>query len=85
MLWLLISLPACINRAEVKAEIWLNSGLPEDICTLHPELKEFGMYRKLDNGKYELLPYCSKFSQEYYGINAKKFDEILDELLPENK
>lgn len=80
-----ISLQGCLNRAEVKAEIWLNSGLPKDVCDAHPELMEFGMYRMLDSGKFEVLPYCSANAQTYYGINAQKFDAILDELLPEKK
>lgn len=80
-----MSLMGCPKRAEIRAEMWLNSGLPEDICERAPELKQFGMYRKLNTGKYEFLAYCRPESAKYFGISEKRFNELLDELLPKGK
>ena len=92
---LLLTLPlqtSCVNRAQIKAEIWLQSGLPADLCERVPELKKYGQYRELDTGKYEFLGYCTEVQdntgkrytvvQGYYSINGQKFDSIMDELLP---
>lgn len=52
----------------------------------------FGIYRKLDTGKVEFISYCQQVPdangkpvtavQLYLSINAKKFNEYLDKLLP---
>jgi hypothetical protein len=82
---LLIILQACISRKQVVAETWLNSGLPADVCEKYPEIKEYGIYRKLDSGQYEFLSYCKNESQNYISIQGDKFRRILDSLLPEQK
>lgn len=78
-------LPGCLKRQEILAEIWLQSGLPADICKEHPELWEFGHYRKLNDGKYEVVPYCDPNARKYVGMREEKFNEFLDKHLPEEK
>lgn len=65
------------------AEIWLNSGLPQDLCTKYPELTNYGFYRALNDGKYELLSYCNGNAEKYISMQKDKFNEILDATLPE--
>lgn len=91
----IILLQGCISRKEVVAEIWLQSGLPEDLCIREPELQKYGIYRKLDSGKYEFISYCTEIqddkgqkfpaTQGYLSVKTEKFYSILDQLLPENK
>jgi hypothetical protein len=71
-----------VTRADIEAEAWLNSGLPSDICSLNPELREFGLYRKLDDGRYEVIPYCAPQSRDYTAFRSDKLKEFLDALLP---
>lgn len=88
MLALLLSttlLAGCPNRKEIQAEVWLQTGVPSDLCVQLPELGEFGLYRKLNNEKYEFISYCKEESTKYIAINEKKFNDILDELLPEKR
>lgn len=66
-------------------QIWLNSGLPKEICDKNPELNSYGFYRKLNDGKYELLSYCNANSERYLSMHEEKFKEILDATLPEDK
>jgi hypothetical protein len=81
----------CPSRKEVEAEVWLQSGIPAEICEREPELKKVGIYRKLSNGKFEVLSYCTltveapivPAVQGYVTIHGKKFKKFLDELLPE--
>ena len=88
----MLLLQGCPSRAEIDAEIWLNSGITPDVCAKYPELKQFGIYRKLDTGKYEFISYCTTVPdangnqvnavQQYLSVNAQKFNKFLDELLP---
>lgn len=88
-------LTSCLSRKEVQAEIWQNSGIPEDICKVNSGLDKYGLYRKLDSGKYEFISYCAQIlddtgktvpaAQGYLSINSKKFNGFLDDLLPEAK
>lgn len=70
--------------------MWLNNGLPEDLCgpsaelSPQPRLWQYGFYRKLESGKYELVPFCmNKSSQKMIGIVDYQFNYFLDTLLPE--
>lgn len=88
-------LSGCPSRKEVDAELWLNTGLPADICQKYPELADagkFGIYRKLDTGKYEFISYCTEIPdgaggqkvavQGYTSINTQKLTSFLNDLLP---
>lgn len=95
LLSLMPLLQGCPKRTDIEAEVWLNSGLPSDLCVSNPQLSKFGIYRKLDSGKYEFISYCTTVpdangnqvnaTQQYISINAEKFNHFLDELLPKGK
>lgn len=78
-------LQGCLSRKEVNAELWMESGLPADLCTRFPELMEFGHFRKLNSGKYEVVPYCDPNARDYSAIRNKKLNEWMDKYLPEGK
>ena len=88
-------LPACINRKQIRAEVWLNSGLPAELCPEGSEIHKYGIYRKLNSGNYQFISYCAlgqkddgsvyPLVQDYITFNAKKFNEVLDGLLPPKK
>lgn len=91
-LWIFLFLTGCITRKEVLAQVWLHGAIPEELCNKYPELKQYGIFRRLNddqNGKpqWEFLPYCEKdgikYVERYLGFNSEKFYEILNAELPE--
>lgn len=81
----ILFLNGCISRQEIRANLWLNSGLPADLCMRVPELQKYGMYRKLNTGKYELQKYCNPQAQHYFAVLDTDLNAILDALLPKEK
>jgi hypothetical protein len=87
-----ITLTGCPKRAEVRAEMWLQSGLPADLCAKNPEIRQYGMYRRLNDdvcekaGKkipcYELQRYCNAEAKKYLAIEEQRFNDLLDAYLP---
>lgn len=63
---------------------------PEDcrnnpnLCTDAFALWRYGIFRKLESGKFEFVSICKPEIANYKTIfNTKKFNEILDKMLPE--
>jgi hypothetical protein len=81
----LIASPACVSRKRIKAAIWLNTGIPKALCDERPELYNLGFYRQLNNGKWELVSYCSEHAAQYLTIYSKDLEKILDETLPKEE
>jgi len=73
--------PSCISGPKLKAALWLNEPLPAEVCA-HPLLKEWGAYRKLNDGRYEITPYCAKEWGDYFAIRRNDLETILRETLP---
>lgn len=74
------------TRPEINAKIWLNnSGGPslQTICAREEALKNFGFYRKLNNGKLEFVSFCSSDAKNFFAVTEKDFNEILDKYIPE--
>lgn len=91
--WTVLLLGAgCPTRKEVDAELWLNTGIPPELCDSQPLLKTTGIYRKLDSGKTEFISYCTETPdatgaphpalENYTTINTQKFKSFLDVILP---
>lgn len=85
-----MSLQGCLNRQQILAEVWLESGIPAESCT--PEVAKSGVYRRLNDdicqraGKkvpcYEFISYCNSNIRNSVRFNGTKFYEILDAQLP---
>jgi hypothetical protein len=69
----LLLLSACVSEQAIRGELYMNDGLPADICARYPEIRVYGAYRvvKCPNKKIrgceqgqpdyeEVLPYCSQ-------------------------
>jgi len=91
----LLTLSSCVTRGQVRAEVWMQSGIPIELCHAQPDLRLYGIYRKLDSGQYEFISYCDETADEagklspnvqnYIVFNAAKFYAILDQLLPKGR
>lgn len=75
----------CPTRKEVQAEIWNHASISKEICDANPSIKEYGISRQLDDGRWEFISYCQKEARDYIGIKTSKMNEFLDALLPEDK
>lgn len=94
-LTVLLTLNSCVTRGQVRAEVWMQSGIPVHLCHEQPDLQLYGIYRKLDSGMYEFVSYCAETADEagklsptvqnYIVFNAAKFYAILDQLLPKGR
>lgn len=91
---LLMFLMGCVTREQVQADIYLNSGIPADLCAKYPELKRFGMYRivtcssKPDSTACQhgektfrqTRPYCAGSTPEYLSMWQQDVEKYLGEL-----
>lgn len=84
---MILSLASCKtpSRARINATIWLsNIPLPKEVCDRSPELRDRGFYRRLDNGKFEFVSFCSPVAKEWVSIPKKDFLKLLDEYVPKD-
>ncbi len=82
----------CVSSKEIKAEVWLNSGLPASLCTATPELQRYGSYRRLNDeackeagkppGCVEFMGYCRQEYKDWVSMSKTKFSELLKKYLP---
>lgn len=76
----LLFLTSCITRGKIDAAIWLNNGpLPEEICLREPALKDYGFYRRLNDGKLEFLSFCDPKAREWLAMHQEDFNKLMDE------
>ena len=73
---------SCITRGKIEAAIWMNNGLPDDVCEREPVLKQHGFYRKLNNGKYDFRSFCHPEAVRWLSMHETDFNKLLDEALP---
>lgn len=78
-----MSLASCITRQEIRANVWLtNAPVPPEICRKAPELKDYGFYRRLNDGTFEFVSFCTPSARRMISIVDTDFQRILDALLP---
>ena len=80
-----LAISGCITRQEIDAHIWLQSGIPATVCQASPKIAKSGIYRKLNNGKYEFISYCSPLIRHYLSIKDSEYEELLEKLLKKKK
>lgn len=82
---------SCPTKPEVDAAMWLNNGLPADLCFPGPEasaelqavaqrLREHGFYRRLNAGGFELVSFCKPEAREFSGMHKRDLEELLSKL-----
>jgi hypothetical protein len=84
----LLATSSCVTRKEVDAASWLNNfGVEEFValCNEHPELKDFGFFRKLDDGTFQFLSACDPNAKRMISFKDEDLKKILDALLPQKK
>lgn len=83
LLLLSLLLSSCISREEVEAVIFLNNfHAMGPICERTPEIKQYGFYRKLNDGKLEFVSICNSTARNYLAVHKDDFNRLLDKALP---
>jgi hypothetical protein len=78
---LLILCQGCVSKREINAAIWLNnSPLPVEICERDPVLKQYGFYRRLNNGKFEFISFCDEKARNWLSMHKDDFNRIMDRI-----
>lgn len=70
---------SCVSKQEVKANLWLNNlDYFNGSCRQWPELNNVGFYRKLDDGKYEIVSVCDPKIKEFYSMHKDVLARMLN-------
>lgn len=61
--------------------------IPQSLCDANPELSKYGLYRKLSDGTWEMIPYCGinsgpRAGHSFYSVYDSDLDNLLDGTLP---
>jgi hypothetical protein len=70
----------CVSKKRIRAHIWLNnSPIPQEICDREPTLKDYGVYRRLTNGKLEFVSFCEGLASEFLSMHKSDFEKLMNE------
>lgn len=79
LLLIILLFAACVSKREINASIWLNnSPLPVELCEREVALKEYGFYRRLNNGNFEFISFCNKKSNKWLAIHKDDFNRLMN-------
>lgn len=79
----------CVTRRQIEAAIWINNFYPDEgesiseLCINDPRLERYVFYRKLNNGKFEVISICDPNAGTMFSMTASDVKEMLDGTLPE--
>lgn len=73
----LLLFTACVSEKEIRGQLYINEGIPKELCDKYPEIKEFGVYRVISETEEELLPYCSNRIKKFLSADRVYVEEWL--------
>lgn len=76
-LFALLVLTSCLTREEIDAALWNSDRIPVEYCEKYPEIKEYGFYRKLNDGNEEFVSFCSDNAKTYFAMYNKDFEKLV--------
>jgi len=68
-----------VTRNRINSSLWFGIAIPEDICEKSPEVKSYGIFRKLNDGNFEFVSICSDEYQDYFSIHKDDLERLLNE------
>jgi len=75
-----------VTRNQINAYLWLNnSPIPEEICQREPLLKDYGLFRRLNNGNYEFISMCDERMKSFISMHKDDLARILNETKKSSK
>lgn len=61
--------------------LFLHSVIPEELCT--DEIREYGIYRILEDDSVEILDFCNPLIRMYFGVHSSDIELVEEELATE--
>jgi hypothetical protein len=69
-----------VTRNRINAYLWLNnSPVPQEICDREPTLKDYGIYRRLNDGNFEFISICNIKMKNFLAMHKDDLSRILNE------
>jgi hypothetical protein len=69
-----------VTRQRINAYLWVNNfPAPPEICDREPLLKDYGIFRRLNNGNFEFISMCDPRLKDFYSMNKEDLKKILGE------
>jgi hypothetical protein len=69
----------CVSRARINANLWYGLAVPQNICEKEPEIRNYGIFRKLSNGNFEFVSICSDEYEHFFSIHKDDLERLLNE------
>lgn len=82
----LLFLVSCVTRNQINSYLWLNnSPIPTEICEREPLLKDYGLFRRLNNGNFEFISICDARMKNFLSMHKNDLARILNETKKSSK
>lgn len=86
-LFSLLMICSCVTREEIDAAIWKNNfndekGSMKELCLTYPEIKDYGFYRKLNDGSLEFVSICNPIARQFLSMHNDDFVRLMNKALP---
>lgn len=76
----LLFLVSCVTRNQINGYLWLNNiPVPQEICDREPLLKDYGLFRRLNNGNFEFISVCDQRMKQFFSMHKNDLARILNE------
>ena len=76
----LLFLVSCVTRNQINGYLWLNNTpVPQEICDREPLLKDYGLFRRLNNGNFEFISVCDQRMKQFFSMHKNDLARILNE------
>jgi hypothetical protein len=68
-----------VTRNQINGYIWLtNTPLPQEICDREPLLKDYGLFRRLNDGNFEFISVCDARIKNFISMHKDDLARILN-------
>jgi hypothetical protein len=68
-----------VTRNQINSYLWLNnSPIPTEICEREPLLKDYGLFRRLNNGNFEFISICDARMKNFLSMHKDDLARILN-------
>jgi hypothetical protein len=69
-----------VTRKKIEAAVWAtNAPIPAEICEREPAVKDYGFFRRLNDGRLEFISFCKPEASLYVTMYSDDFERIMNE------
>lgn len=76
----LILISSCVTRKQIEAATWVNNFhvIPAELCYPGAALHRVGFFRRLDDGRFQLVSVCAAQASKMLSVTAADYQKLLD-------